>query len=212
MTLALSSEAAPGASLGELANACARRGVSALHLVAGHAHGITLDMSAAATAAARARLVEHDVRVSTLEITDIDGVAPEDAASTCAQLDAALIATSAIPVAWRSAFERGGGKLVQQAELNPIAGNVASAWCELADARIMHILLRGAGPEAARYEGRGIGTLMAPLSLSAWSGVLTIAPTSAAVLPVWNVWLWRGKSWGCGSKTADSTLLQLRQP
>jgi hypothetical protein len=72
-----------------------------------------------------------------------------------------------------------------------------------------HITLRGGGPEAAQFEGRGIGALMARLALMNYQGVLALAPSSPAVLPVWRTWLTRGRNWGCGSKTADPSLVQL---
>jgi hypothetical protein len=71
------------------------------------------------------------------------------------------------------------------------------------------IILRGAGPEAAQHEGRGIGALMTRLTLAGYQGILTLAPSSSAVLPVWRTWLEHGRKWGCGSKTADSALVQL---
>ena len=57
MRLALSSAAAPDASLEELLDACARRGIDALELEEGHGHGLdadTVSSEAAAEAAARA--------------------------------------------------------------------------------------------------------------------------------------------------------------
>ena len=45
MRIALSSAAAPGASLPDLIDGCTRRGLFALHLVAGHGHGISTECS-----------------------------------------------------------------------------------------------------------------------------------------------------------------------
>jgi hypothetical protein len=43
-----------------------------------------------------------------------------------------------------------------------------------------------------------------------YQGVLAIAPSSKAVLPVWQTWLAHRRSWGCGSKTSDPSLFQLK--
>lgn len=72
-----------------------------------------------------------------------------------------------------------------------------------------HITLRGGGPEAVYHEGRGIGALMARLALSGYNGVLALAPSSDAAVPVWRAWLNKGKNWGCGSKQQDAALVQL---
>ena len=77
------------------------------------------------------------------------------------------------------------------------------------DGTVDLIVLRGAGPEAAQHEGRGIGALMTRLTLAGYAGILTLAPSGPAVLPVWRAWLQHGKNWGCGSKTADPSLVQL---
>lgn len=72
-----------------------------------------------------------------------------------------------------------------------------------------HITLQGGGPEASLHEGRGIGTLMTRLSLATYPGTLTLAPTARAVLPVWKAWLNHGRSWGCGSKNSDPSLVNI---
>ena len=99
----------------------------------------------------------------------------------------------------------------QPLELNPILRNVDDQFCEATKHTGMpsHIILRGGGPEAAQFEGRGIGTLMTRLSISGYQGMLILAPSSSAVLPMWQAWLRQRKSWGCGSKTADPSLVQL---
>jgi hypothetical protein len=167
MLVALSSAAAPSASLAELVEGAARRGLSAVQLVAGHAHGIS-------------------------------------AASTAAELDAAVAIGQAAGVKIVG-FEMG-------AVLDASRGNVDVAAARLfaEQPQIQHITLRGGGPEAAQFAGRGIGQLMARLALMNYQGVLTLAPSSKAVLPVWHTWLDHGRSWGCGSKTSDPSLFQLK--
>ena len=189
MRTALSSAAAPRASLQELLEACNRRGLYALHLIAGHAHGITPESPdeelRSAAAAARAAGVE----IVSLET----GVAvSEDVASRIQRnLGAMVIAASAV--------------------LDAAKCNVADAAVSLFARRpkVQHITLRGGGPEAAQFVGRGIGALMAQLALRSYQGILVLAPSSDAVLPVWRTWLQLGRKWGCGSKEADPSLVQL---
>ncbi len=96
-------------------------------------------------------------------------------------------------------------------ELNAAREDVAAAYAAaLAAGKVVqHITLRGAGPEAAHHEGRGIGTLMTRLALSSYQGTLLLAPSSKAALPLWRAWLQHGRNWGCGSKQQDHSLVQL---
>ena len=156
MLVALSSHAAPRASLQELIDGCARRGLFALHLVPGHAHGIEADAAP----------------------QEIAGIRVVTASTNCIEVNAAV-------------------------------EDVDAAVRTRLDGSVDLIVLRGAGPEAAQHEGRGIGALMTRLTLSGYRGVLSLAPSSNAVLPVWRTWLQQGRKWGCGSKTADESLVQL---
>ncbi len=199
MILALSSEAAPTASLADLVDGCARRGINALHLVDGHAHRISIST--------RAVPQMQGVRIAAFELRSTNGIAPEAAAALSMRLDCLVTAPDATPE-WLAGVNRSGGKSVRRFELNAAAMNVAEA-AMIAGAPPEHIILRGGGPEAAQYEGRGIGALMARLSLAGYAGTIALAPTSKAVLPVWNAWLNHGRGWGCGSKTSDPSLVQL---
>ncbi|HSJ05946.1 MAG TPA: hypothetical protein VK936_04540 [Longimicrobiales bacterium] len=80
---------------------------------------------------------------------------------------------------------------------------------EAAGPQLSSIRLRGSGPEAAANEGKGIGALIASLTLRAWDGVLLLAPTDPARVPVWRIWLGRGTGWGCGSRTGNEDLVRL---
>lgn len=197
MIVALSSEAAPRASLPELAEACAQRGVQALQLAVDH----TLQLQVAAEVAER-----YGVRIVALRISAPDAVAP----AMAARLGAAVFATENLGSEWQANFRAHGGQLVSPLELNPQLGNVDEQYqAALAAGPVpTHIILRGGGPEAAQFEGRGIGTLMTRLSIAGNRGVLVIAPSAPAVTPVWQTWL-RRAGWGCGSKTADASLVQL---
>lgn len=190
MIVALSSSAAPRATLAELADGCARRGIFALHLVEGHEHGIRFEASVEELRAARLILEQTGVRIAAIEISCLSEHGAERGADVCEFFGARLVTACTSCV-----------------EVNAAQQNVAEAVGGLDDVDL--ITLRGAGPEAAQHEGRGIGALMSRLSLSGYRGILTLAPSSAAVLPVWRTWLHHGKAWGCGSKTADPSLVQL---
>jgi hypothetical protein len=188
MRIALSSAAAPSASLSELLDGCTRRGLFALHLVAGHAHGVTSQSSDDELQAAAARARAQGVEIVSVELTDAGA---QDTQRLARQLGAVVIGDGAV--------------------LDAAATNVADAAVALftREPGLQHITLRGGGPEAAQFEGRGIGALMAQLALRNYQGVLALAPSSNAVLPVWRTWLQRGRNWGCGSKAADPSLVQL---
>ena len=202
MIIALSSEAAPRASLTALTEACVRRGIQALQLTISDAH----ELQAAAEAGG-----QNGIRVIALNITTGDKVSPEQAALVSAQLGAVVFENDALAENWRASFQQRGGVLVRPLELDPQRANVAEQFAESTESGELpsHIMLRGGGPEAAQFEGRGIGTLMARLTVAGYAGTLIIAPSARAVLPVWNTWLMLRSNWGCGSKTADSSLVSL---
>lgn len=66
MRLGLSSAAAPRLPLDALLDACGRRGLAALELVCGHAHGVDAGTDAGALEAVLRRVKEHGVRVAAL--------------------------------------------------------------------------------------------------------------------------------------------------
>jgi hypothetical protein len=75
--------------------------------------------------------------------------------------------------------------------------------------KLEYIRLKGGGPEAIQQTGLGIGALMARLALARFSGPLVIAPSKERYHRVWAAWLGRGGGWGCGSKQSDPELLRL---
>ena len=212
MILALSSDALPTASLEELIAACIRRGLSALHLVADHAHGLER-ASDAELAEAVSALRSSGIRLASFGVGHPRAVDADAVLRVCRACEAAFV----VPADWPTGaagrrFAEAKIAILQSVDVNAAAGNVAdaaAAACLQRSAEVGHITLRGGGPEAAQHEGRGVGTLMARLALSGYQGILAIAPSSTAVLPVWRAWLHHGKNWGCGSKRADYSLVQL---
>jgi hypothetical protein len=244
MRLGLSSEAAPDASLEEVAAACVRRGLGAVELVEGHAHGVSVrSTDVAIDRAARAL---GDAGLADRVFRPEPGGSPdwEPIAALSARLGAGVL----IPSAWAaesgrmdaaaSAFGRTGGRLLLAHPSDPAEaaaarrladrcapGQATLAWdadpdgpplvaraapvLDAAGPQLSHIRLRGSGPEAAASEGKGIGALMARLTLRGWDGVLLLAPAVSARLPVWRIWLGRGTGWGCGSRTASEDLVRL---
>lgn len=189
MRIALSSAAAPHDSLSELIEGCLRRGLDALHLVAGHAHGLTPDCDTVFLDGVCEITRESGVTVVSYEVADVSRLT---GAQCVAKRLGAQLATETVV-------------------LDAAAGNVADAARDAFRKQpdLQHLTLCGGGPEAAQFEGRGIGVLMAQLALMNYGGVLALAPSSSAVLPVWRTWLRRGRNWGCGSKTSDASLVQM---
>lgn len=244
MRLGLSSEAAPDASLEELAAACARRALTAIEIVAGHAHGVSVRSNDAALDGAARAL--DDAGLADRVFRPAPGESPDR--ERLAALSARLGAGVPMPPAWTAesdcmgevaaAFSRAGGRLLLPHSSDPAEATAArrladrctpglatlcwdadpdgpplDVWAapviEAAGPLLSHIRLRGSGPEAAASEGKGIGALIARLTLRAWSGALILAPTDAARLPVWRIWLGRGTGWGCGSRTGNDDLVRL---
>ena len=211
MILALSSAAAPRATLSELLDGCVRRGLRGLHLVEGHAHGVSLESSDSALLDVLCEIEEHGLALTSLHALRRRAVTPERAAAVTQILRAPLVmGLDETLNDWTHAFQHKGGLHVAGITLDATTGNVMDAARAWPDAGLpSHITLQGAGPEASRYEGCGIGSLMMRLSLSAWQGVLVLAPTDKAVLPVWYAWLNHGRSWGCGSHRSDPSLVTI---
>lgn len=213
MILALSSEVAPQLSLLELSAACMRRGVPALQLVEGHAHGVRLDDTAALRDAWRTS-AESGVRIVAFETDDASNYDPAVAATACTQLGATLRSRKEVSDIWAAEFQRRGGRLLRAVETNAAEANVADAisvhWGSLTTADSL-IVLRGSGPEAFNHEGQGIGSLLASLAVRGYRGMLSLAPSSPATLSLWRTWLnHRKASAGCGSKQSSHELVQLR--
>jgi hypothetical protein len=244
MRLGLSSEAAPDASIGEIAAACVRRGLGAVELVEGHAHGVSVRSNDAAIAAAARTLGDAGIEDRVFRPAPHASPDWEPLAALAARLGAGVL----VPAAWAAesgrmdaaaaAFGRSGGRLLIAHPSDPAEaaaarmladrctpGLASLAWdadpdgpplvayaaavLDAAGPQLSHIRLRGSGPEAAASEGKGIGALIARLTLRSWDGVLLLAPADPARIPVWRIWLGRGTGWGCGSRTAAEELVRL---
>lgn len=210
MKTALSSAAAPKATLQDLLEGCARRGLDGVHLIDGHDHGWSLDSSESDILRILLEVQSRELIVTSIATASLRAVTPERAAEVSRMMGAPLVVQEGRASDWTVGYERAGGLLATGVTLNAVQGNVLDAARAWFDGDLpQHITLQGGGPEASLYEGRGIGSLMSRLSLAGYQGTLTLAPTARAVLPVWNAWLNHGRSWGCGSHKSDASLVNI---
>lgn len=208
MRLGLSSAAAPDAPLADLLEACARRGIAALELREGDAHGVRPgDPAGAAAAAAEAGAAGVAISGYRLDPSPQTAHAEAALAELAAALGAPLIVGEAV---------RLDGAVGVAWDADPLAGDVAAqgaALLERVGGRLHTIRLVGGGPETALNEGRGIGALMTQLALAGWAGTLVLAPSGRGYRVAWEQWLGRRGGTGCGSKVADPSLVQVvRRP
>jgi hypothetical protein len=105
----------------------------------------------------------------------------------------------------------GGARLGLGWEVRPGTDDLETARqvIEAAGPLLEYVRLHGGGPEAARQTGQGIGALMARLTLARYIGPLVLTPSTPRYRQAWSNWLLRGGGWGCGSKSADGSLVQL---
>lgn len=235
MRLGLSSAAAPALALEELAAACARRGLAALELVSGDAHGV-------APGSPLPDVAGCGVDVVAFRASGAWEARSEAAARLSAELGAPVVAPrgSVLPdevAALGRLYAREGGRVLLAHGSDPAealalrwaaggasAGSVGLAWEvrpgveERGDARgvldaagslLALVRLHGGGPEAAGQEGQGIGALMARLALGRYAGPLVLAPSTPAYLRAWSAWLGRAGGWGCGSRRREDGLVVL---
>lgn len=95
MRLSLSTAAAPELGLDELLDACARRGLRGLELVAGHAHGVGLASDPASLESVRRLLVEAGVDAVAVRVDEPEAAISSDAARVSAALDAPILLSTA---------------------------------------------------------------------------------------------------------------------
>ena len=202
MILALSVDALGDAALGDVIAACQARGIAAVCLV-------VKDVRALEHASAELR--RGDVVLSAFRFTKVDDVEPEAAGHVAAMLGSPMLYDPNAPRAWVDAFVAAGGSVVTPVELDPQIHNVADQLSIATTSGLpSHIILRGGGPEAVQFEGRGIGLLMTQLSVAGYRGFLIIAPSSRATRQLWKTWLFNRQNWGCGSKTSDFSLVEIQ--
>jgi len=234
MRLGLCSGAAPEASFDGLLEAARRRGLSALELREGDAHGVSPgnlgDAEAAAVRADRYgigitgyRVAAHTdtsrlVRMATALGARLlfDGSADASQRIACATQAAAEGAEVAMVV--RGAGALGEARLVMEAGLDlawdampdsePV-GTIAGALLAACGARLKEVRLHGGGPEAQRQEGRGVGEMSGRLALAGYKGTFILTPTTRRYRVAWEGWLGRRGGWGCGSKSAEPGLVGL---
>jgi hypothetical protein len=234
MKLGISSAAAPDASLEELLAACGRRGLRVLELRQGDAHGVSPDAGVARAGAVAATAHAAGVRIIGYRVTGVGNEAL--LARFAAALGTRVLVDGAEAVVGRLATARrleaaGAASAVvvrgaaAKDEAGIVAGyGVAISW-EAAPADLpggdaaegllrhgdllVHICLRGSGPEAVLHEGHGVGALMGRLALQRYSGPLVLAPASDRYRIAWQGWLGRRGGWGCGSKGGDAALIPL---
>ncbi|HEX7117948.1 MAG TPA: hypothetical protein VF212_04135 [Longimicrobiales bacterium] len=244
MRLALSTEAAPDLALADLVAACVRRGLAALELVEGHAHGVSPTLPAEALERVRRRLPADGPRIAAFRAGSIERATSPLAAALSAALAVPVVAPagdegdddSLLEAAGRYAAAGGtllvahgtdagrAERLRRVVEAAP-EGALGLAWdvdpdddglaaasaavLEAAGPHLRHVRLRGGGPEAAGQEGRGIGPLMARLTLAGYDGTLALAPSTSRYRYAWSAWLGRRGGWGCGSKSAGPSPVRL---
>ncbi len=232
MRLGLSSAAAPDLSLEELLEACGRRGLAALELCNGDAHGIEpLAVGRAGEAARHAAAAGVPIAgyraggdpggavLATLSRALDAPVLLDGPAGVAGRVERAaeitrLGGSAAVVVGGRAAAEDGALVAARGIEVawdaDPAAGPVgeqAGALLDRAGPRLVLIRLAGGGPEALGQAGQGIGELMGRLALSGYDGAVVLAPTSSRYRVAWQTWLGRGGGWGCGSKAAALPLV-----
>lgn len=229
MHTALSSAAAPRASLDDLLAGLTRHGLEAVELRVGDGHAVNAAASLLTLQEAAHALREVRVRVAAL--LDEDGVPTEFALRAVRALDTQLVVGGAatlderlrradaaraatVPVAvlvgGRQAdadarVVRGAGhRVVWEAHPDdaPLAEACDRVLAASADA-LAGVRVCGGGPEGSLHEGRGIGALMARLTVAGFDGALILAPSDRKYHLLWESWLRRHGGWGCGSRAAD---------
>lgn len=216
MRLGLSADAAPDATIAELAAACARRGLVALELVGmpEPAESIGSQIHDAGGRAVHLCGVVVDAAGDPRRDADLSRIVRAPViVRNAGNLHAGVRRAHAIRALGGSALLLVHGPA---AEWLPAVADqsTAIAWtvdesCPDPDGdaqrildrigRIDYIRLAGSGPESVMHEGRGIGPLMRRLALARFDGPLVLTPGSRRYRVAWSIWLGRRGGWGCGS-------------
>lgn len=236
MRVGLSSAAAPAASLAELLRACVLRGLPALELREGDAHGVHPGIGVAAAAGAREAAAAAGVSITGYRCFGCTAD-PRNLAAFSGALGAPLILALPGPTAARvavavrlaaagadvliatrsgitdgeaaSAISQGLGLAWDADPDLEQLGTRAAALLAVAGPALRSVLMIGGGPETAMHEGRGVGELMARLALARYDGTFVLAPSTPRYRVAWDSWLGRRGGWGCGSLASDPSLVQL---
>src|SRR5690606_38431426 len=67
----------------------------------------------------------------------------------------------------------------------------------------------GVGPESPLGEGRGLGPVMARLTLARYGGPLILVPGSVPYRIAWEQWMGSRGGWGCGSSAEKRDTVRL---
>ena len=238
MRLGLSSEAAPDASLGELLDAVVRRGLTALELRDGDAHGIAPEDGALSGAVVAKRAAAAEVTITGYRVDRADhdlwlarlsgelGApvilgGPDEMARRIDRARQMVAAGASVALLVRGDSAEDDAALAASAglalawEADPGLGSLgimAESLLQRFPGELRHIRLIGGGPEAAIQDGKGVGDLMRHLALTGYQGTLVLAPSSTRYRVAWQTWLGRRVGRGPGSRTANPSLLLLAGP
>ncbi len=185
MRLALSTSAAPGLGLDALLDACGRRGLAAIELVVGHAHGVRPELDAVRVEAVRGAVRERGFEVAAYV------AGPEEALSPAA---ARLSAGLGAPVVIRPGAAAGRD------------GALARGLASYAEHGARLLLGHGSDPgevEACRsiVEAAPDGT--AALAWEADPGAVDLAAAAPAVLAAGGPWIQHVRLRGGGPESAS---------
>jgi hypothetical protein len=215
MQLGISSAAAPDATMGELFDACARRGLTALELAYAVAASAAADQLRAlrheavrvtgiladgSTYAHQLSAMSRGIRAPVVVHGDDDLSARITfARSIIAHGGVALVTVTGPARSWLDNIARAGVDFAWQVDdtCTDPAGDAEAILSTLG--AIPYVRLVGGGPEAALQEGRGVGALMTRLALAGFAGPLILTPSSHRYRIAWAGWLGRRGGWGCGS-------------
>jgi hypothetical protein len=219
MRLGLGSGADPNATAAELAEACARRGLSVMEVSAADAAAFTslaefssADLGRGVTLvgilSGKAATDEATATAQRLGVPLIMDRGGDNAAAVAAAIVGGVANVSVMPLMQGRAWDW----LQLLPASMPFAWQVDESVSDPAGdaARLLRhgsgpalIRLVGGGPETALQDGRGVGALMRVLALAGYAGPLVVTPSSRRYRVAWAGWLGRRGGWGCGS-SADA--------
>ena len=201
MRLLLSSEALPTGTPADLARACRRRSLAGLEAAASEVRGV-LALYDPEVPVRWLRHGEGPVRSDAVEAARRLGAglllpAPADAPPAgvpCAVVHGSDAAEVSRAAAWAEAH---GAATAWEVEPEALTAEQVEAVLARTRPTLAHVRLLGAGPEAT--DDAGTAALMVRLALSGYAGTLALAPSADADRALWSRWLFKTRSWGCGT-------------
>jgi hypothetical protein len=232
MTLLLSTDALPDAPLEALAVACGRRALAGLEVAldARQAHGLHAAICAVNEQNAVPCLPDGAPEVSWLLIgADVSAIRSTLVLSAARRMHAGVLIRTSIPNPPRGRELA----LLHDSNVETMSGAVqwarnagtATAWDvhpEAVDRRhldafldeametLVHVRLRGSGPEADDPVNLAVGDILAGLALRGFGGTVSLLPSSEEKLPAWREWLFEKRGWGCGTAAAKQAKREAR--